>query len=75
MNRPRCHHVLLARNAIGKMDYCAACRVVTLHVGVVSLRFDPAAIEAVWSLLAEGLGGLHAELAEQPVHRRTNVVS
>jgi hypothetical protein len=46
---------------MGKIDHCAACGVVTLHIGAISLRFDPESAEAVWALLSEGLAALRKE--------------
>ena len=61
MNRSRCFHAPLASNGMGKVDYCAACQVVTLHVGAISLRLDPDSAEALWALLSEGLMALREE--------------
>lgn len=65
MNRLRCFHMPLAKNGMGKMDYCGACGVVTLHVGAVSLRFDPESAETVWALLSDGLSALHKEMDDE----------
>jgi hypothetical protein len=64
MNRPRCFHALLAKNSLGKLDYCASCGVVTLHIGALSMRFDPESVETLWALLGDGLMTLHAEIAK-----------
>ena len=65
MNRLRCFHTPLAKNGMGKMDYCAACGVVTLHIGAISLRLDPESAEAMWALLSDGLTALHKEMATE----------
>ena len=65
MNRPRCFHAPLAKNGLGKMDYCSACGVVTLHIGAISMRFDPESVETVWALLSEGLTELRAKMATE----------
>jgi hypothetical protein len=75
MNRARCHHVTLAANAMGKVDYCALCNVVTLHIGVVSLRFDPESAESAWALLAQGLASLRAEIDAEQKKSRLNPAS
>ena len=77
MKRSTCRHIPLARNAMGKIDYCEACGVLTLHIGAISMRFDPESAESVWALLSQGLSGLHAELgaAGQQKRARPNTVS
>jgi hypothetical protein len=75
MNRARCFHAPLAKNGLGKMDYCAACGVVTLHLGAISLRFDPESAETVWALLSEGLGALREEMATERVNVQDKLVS
>jgi hypothetical protein len=65
MNRKRCFHAPLAKNGVGKMDYCASCGVVTLHLGAISMRFDPESAESVWALLSQGLSALREELSEE----------
>jgi hypothetical protein len=71
MNRLPCFHAPLAKNSLGKMDYCASCGVVTLHVGAISLRFDPESAEALWALLADGLAALREKMASERM-RATN---
>ncbi len=75
MNRLRCFHAPLAKNGMGKMDYCSACRVVTLHIGAISLRLDPESAEAVWALLSDGLTALHEEMATASVQTTNNMAS
>jgi hypothetical protein len=65
MNRPRCFHALLAKNSLGKLDYCASCGVVTLHIGALSMRFDPESVETLWALLSDGLMALRTEMAKK----------
>lgn len=69
MNRLRCFHAPLAKNAMGKMDYCAECGVVTLHIGAISLRFDPESAETVCALLLDGIMALNEKIATE--RRRT----
>jgi hypothetical protein len=75
MNRLRCFHAPLAKNGMGKMDYCAACGVVTLHIGAISLRFDPESAETVRKLLSEGLSALHEEMAGEHVRAPNKMAS
>jgi len=75
MNRAGCHHVPLARSPLGTIDYCSACNVVTLHIGVISLRFEPEAVESMWALLTEALAGLRLELAREKPRRRDSIAS
>lgn len=65
MNRSRCFHALLAKNSLGKLDYCASCGVVTLHIGALSMRFDPESAESLWALLSDGLMKLRTEIASE----------
>jgi len=75
MNRLRCFHAPLAKNGMGKMDYCSACGVVTLHIGAISLRLDPESAEAVWALLSDGLTALHDEMATERAQTTKNLAS
>lgn len=75
MNRPRCFHALLAKNSLGKLDYCASCGVVTLHIGALSMRFDPESVETLWALLADGLMTLHAEKTKEPAQTTNKLAS
>ena len=75
MNRLRCFHAPLAKNGMGKMDYCAACGVVTLHIGAISLRFDPESAETIQTLLADGLNALREEMTAERVHTTNKMVS
>ncbi|MBK9263231.1 MAG: hypothetical protein IPM54_25945 [Polyangiaceae bacterium] len=75
MNRLRCFHAPLAKNGMGKMDYCAACGVVTLHIGAISLRFDPESAETIQTLLSDGLTALREEMAAERVHTTNKMMS
>jgi hypothetical protein len=75
MNRSRCFHAPLASNGMGKVDYCAACQVVTLHVGAISLRFDPESAETLQALLSEGLMALREEMSPEHVHTARKLAS
>lgn len=75
MNRRRCFHAPLAKNGVGKMDYCAACGVVTIHLGAISMRFDPESAESVWALLSQGLGALREEISAERGEPRDKMLS
>lgn len=75
MNRPRCFHALLAKNSLGKIDYCASCGVVTLHIGAISMRFDPESAESLWVLLGDGLGSLSQKMASDQVQESNKLAS
>lgn len=75
MNRLRCFHAPLAKNGMGKMDYCAGCGVVTLHLGAISIRFDPESAETVWALLSDGLTALREEIAAERARETKNMAS
>lgn len=43
-----------AKGPIGRVEYCAEHRCYLLHLGAVTLRFDPGAYEALIDLLIRG---------------------
>lgn len=62
-----CHLYTLAKGTTGHIQRCVHCGTLSLHVGPVSLRFDPGALESLWSTLGEALLQLHVDLhAEAP---------
>lgn len=62
MQKGRCHHVSLATSAAGRIDYCPACRVMSLHLGAVTIRVEPAVGEDIRKLLGEALSALRQDL-------------
>jgi len=65
MNRSRCFHTVLAKNGLAKIDYCAACGVVTLHIGAISMRFDPESVESLWVLFSEAVATLRSQITKE----------
>lgn len=57
------------------MDYCAACGVVTIHLGAISLRFDPESAESVGALLSQGLAALYEEMNADEAQPRDKLLS
>jgi len=54
-----CRHQVLARNEAGQLHRCIGCGALSLCVGPVTLRVDPATAEGLWALLGEGLHLVH----------------
>jgi hypothetical protein len=61
-----CQLQTLARSQSVHVQRCADCGTLSLHMGAVTLRFAPAALESVWSTLGEALLVLHRELDPEP---------
>lgn len=68
MERPlgssHCHQHTLAKGGTAHVQTCRECGTLTMHVGAISLRFDPAALESLWNTLGEALLTLHAQQAQ-----------
>jgi hypothetical protein len=56
-----CHHVTLARNGVAHVQRCVHCNCVAVHLGPITVRIDPHALEALWAVLGEAA----IELREQ----------
>jgi hypothetical protein len=56
-----CRHRTLAHGPAGSVQQCLDCGVISLHVGAVTLRVDPATAEALWAVLGNALHELRAE--------------
>lgn len=72
MQKGRCHHVSLASSAVGKIEYCPSCQIMSLHLGAVTLRLEPAASADLRQLIGEALLALRQDLGAElaPVDRR-----
>jgi hypothetical protein len=57
-----CNLYTLAKGTTGHVQRCLHCGTLSLHVGPISLRFDPAALESLWSTLGDALLQLHVDL-------------
>lgn len=57
---PSCQFRTLAHGSTAHIQCCSECGTVSVHVGAVSLRFHPAALESLWNTLGEALAALHA---------------
>ena len=66
MQKSRCHHVSLASSTAGEIDYCPSCRVLSLHLGTVTLRVDPAVAEDLRGLLDDALSALRQDAGAEP---------
>lgn len=54
----------LAKSATTHIQRCLHCNCVAVHVGPVTLRFDPGAVESLWNTLGLALTRLERELDE-----------
>lgn len=61
-----CHLHPLAAGPIARIESCASCRVVSIHLGALTVRLDPSACESLWATLSEALGELHREACAEP---------
>lgn len=66
MQKSRCHHVTLASSDAGEIDYCPSCRIMSLHLGTVTLRVDPAVAEDLRELLGDALSALLQDPGAEP---------
>jgi hypothetical protein len=51
----------LASGPAARITYCESCEALSLHVGPLTMRLDPAAAEALWATLDEALSTLQTE--------------
>ncbi len=69
-----CNLYTLAKGSTAHIQRCLHCGTLSMHVGPLTLRFDPGALESLWSTLGEALLQLHVDLntdsAPQPRARR-----
>lgn len=61
MSSPACHQITLAKNGIAHVQRCTQCECISLHIGATTLRVDPQALEALWGVLGDAAGALHAQ--------------
>jgi hypothetical protein len=62
-----CRMQTLARSAAAHVQRCVHCNCVAVHVGPVTLRFDPGAAESLWCTLGQALTRLERELTDEPL--------
>lgn len=63
----RCEHRVLASGPAVQIEQCVQCRNLTLHMGALSIRLQPAAAESLWATLGEALHALR-EQSDVDVH-------
>jgi hypothetical protein len=73
---PPCRPHLIASGPIARVESCPTCDIVSIHLGALTVRLDPAACESLWATLSEALTALHRErcaeaaiAARQPMTR------
>ena len=66
MQTGRCHHVSLASSTVGKIEYCPSCRIMSLHLGAVTLRLEPGAGADLRNLIGEALLALRQDIGAEP---------
>lgn len=53
-----CRHTLLVNGPVARVERCERCGVVTMHLGVVSLRLDADALGSLWVTLGDAVTAL-----------------
>jgi hypothetical protein len=66
-----CHLDTLAKGSTAHVQRCVHCGTLAMHVGPISLRFDAAALESLWSTLGEALLQLHTEMQADAMPARS----
>lgn len=54
----KCAHEVLASGPIARVELCARCDVVSVHLGPTTIRLEPGAVESLWATLGEALGAM-----------------
>lgn len=67
-----CRKKTLAEGPLGRIEHCAACAVVTVHVGVLSFRLDANALTMLWRTLGEAIARLNGAEAKA-LHARSDL--
>ena len=62
-----CRYRTLAKNGQVHIQSCGPCGRVSVHLGGVTLRFEPDALESLWNTLGEALIELHAQSVRETV--------
>lgn len=57
MNTPRKHHTL-SSGLVAEIEHCAACGLVHLHIGALTLRLQPAALHDLRNTLDRAVAAL-----------------
>ncbi|HEU4408011.1 MAG TPA: hypothetical protein VFS43_22305 [Polyangiaceae bacterium] len=55
---PFCQRVPLASGPVARLEFCAHCQALSLHLGALTLRFDRDAAASLLETLSEALGAL-----------------
>lgn len=63
---PACRRQPLANGPVAHLEFCAHCQVLSLHLGAVTLRLDPGAVESLHETLGEALQSLRDGRASEP---------
>lgn len=63
---PYCRRQPLATGPVAHLEFCAHCQVLSLHLGAVTLRLDPGAVESLHETLGEALQALRDGRANEP---------
>ena len=53
-----CQHRPLASGPVARVDHCAACDALSIHLGSITVRLDEAACESLVATLSEALVAL-----------------
>lgn len=68
MHKPRKHHNTLSSGLVAEIEHCAACGLVHLHIGALTLRLQPAALHDLRDTLDRAVAALprHAAAPQTP---------
>lgn len=62
-----CRLSTIATGSVCQVQRCQHCASLSLVVGPITLRFDPAALESVWNTLGEALTALRREVPDEKI--------
>lgn len=65
MGSSSCSHQTLSSNRVATVQRCVDCGSLSIHVGPLTFRLDPAAYDGLLEALHEGLLVMHREQAAQ----------
>ena len=64
-----CRPVLLAASPLARVEHCAACDCVSVTLGPLTFRLEPASLGALWLVLGEAVSKLDAREHRPHAHR------
>jgi hypothetical protein len=61
MSSQTCKHITLAQSPVAHVQRCTECNGVSIHLGPITVRVAPEALEALWLVLGEATAALDAQ--------------